>query len=427
MTDQHRTNLDTVLDEWFDIALASVPAVPSHRVSDMAAIEQRVRDVGHFSVLHWLLDNGVLPRRAYERWRYGELAILDHVWTCAGDELIVELEALTRRAEELGLQPTLQTFFHWRPECADQALTLSADSVLAYRLAQLWRRPEDITQLDLFLDSGADVAEQELRQALGAAHPEDAAAAYDRLCSLAPSHPMLGPYEHLILYLRHMAACPRPDTADIGDEIAGFATEIAPAARQTLGDQAGDYLAHAWRRLAEAAPTAFDPQRPEQHASYAWLQVPDGTAARASIEAIPDYSAHPRLLGRLALALEHEHRPGEALLVWARCCEWAPQDATAMARDWAQPRTRHIVQTFEDEAEGCAPEDFGAWLLLHAPRLAGVAQETDVALPTSDSFRVITELLRVRAAGGNEVPTRQELRQLSPPLLQIYLRGLNTQ
>lgn len=427
MTDQHRTNLDTVLDEWFDIALASVSAVPSHRVSDMAAIEERVRDVGHFSVLHWLLDQGVLPRHAYERWRYGELASLDDVWNCGGDELIVDLEALTRRAEELGLQPTLQTFFDWRPECADQALTLSEDSVRAYRLAQLWRRPEDITQLDLFLDSGADVAEQELRQALSAAHPEDAAAAYDRLCSLAPSHPMLGPYEHLILYLRHMAACPRPETADIGDEIAGFEAEIAPAARQTLGDQASDYLAHAWRRLAEAAPTAFDPQRPEQHASYAWLQVPDGTAARASIEAIPDYTAHPRLLGRLALALEHQHRPGEALLAWARCYESAPQDATAMARDWAQPRTRQIVQTFEDEAEGCAPEDFGAWLLLHAPRLGGVAQETDVALPTSDSFRVITELLRVRAAGGNEVPMRQELRQLSPPLLEIYLRGVNTQ
>lgn len=389
---------------------------------DIQTLQQQIQHKGAFCPLQWLLDCGLLHYHDYERWRYGALATLAEAVTCKGDALLKLLQKGQEHARALKLVSEAQVYHDWRPDQAARTLTLSRQRELAHLLGQRWLRPQDAPQLDLFMDSGAASAENELADHLAARQWNRAEAAYAQLCEVAPNHAQLGGYETLLLYGKHIAASPAIDNAALDDELAGLEQDIAPLARDLLCAQARDYLAPAWQRLAQSLPVdIFNPTQPARHASYAWARIPDWPQVVASIEATPDYAEHAELLHGLAQALYALGRQESALLLWARLCEQAPEQAEQQldARAFA-PLHAHWQQ-FSDSEEPLPLSLFPAWLLLREPGLLHHLDEGAYPAPCGEGFRASAALLRSRVEGVDEMLARQALQALSPALLRVYL------
>jgi len=389
---------------------------------DLITVERQVQQSGAYSALEWLLDSTMLPYPAYEQWRQGGISHLE-------DAIDADPGAWTRRLHEgesyaraLGLVHEAQTYFDWRPRHGDRPLSLSPDPGRRELLAQRWVRPVDLSQLDLFLDNGASAAEHDLHRALAARNVVDAERIYERLCRIAPNHPGLGEYEGLVLYARHLEQLPAIPPDACAEEMDGLVQEILPLARARLRGQARDYLAPAWRRLAEGLPRdRFDPEHPDRHASHAQMQIPDWEAVMRSVQAVADHAEHPVLLARLAQALHHRQCPEAGMLAWARCCERTPEAFLAdLARDAAPRLYRHAL-AFEALDEALDPVDFPAWLLLKEPGLLHHLDRVDTPVPAGASFLAVADLLRTRCSGGDEVVARRRLQELNPPLLRLYL------
>jgi hypothetical protein len=293
---------------------------------DLAMVERQVQQTGAYSVLEWLLDSALVPYPAYERWRQGDIPYLEAAIEADPEDWSRRLREGEAHARALGLVHEVQTYFDWRPCHGDRPLSLSPDPSRREVLAQRWVRPADVRQLDLFLDNGASGAERDLHRALAARNVAEAERIFERLCRIAPNHPGLGEYEALLLYARHLERLRAIPPEAWLEEMEGLVQEIAPLARARLRGQARDYLAPAWRRLAEALPRdRFDSEHPDRHASDALMQIPDWEAVMRSVQAVADHAEHPVLLVRLALALQHRQAPEAAMLAWARCCERSPE------------------------------------------------------------------------------------------------------
>lgn len=398
-------------------------AEPTWPALDLISVEDRVREFGAFNVIDWLLDNGLLPHERYEAWRRGELPHLESALACPAAALAEHLDHLSGHARRLGLVNDPVRYYCWRPDQAQRPLSLSPEATRARRFAQNWARQIDVGQLDLFMDSGAEVAENALREALAGHRIEEAAQAYERLCGLAPNHRHLGGYDDLLVYCRHLEAEPSPQAQACAAELAGFEAEIVPLARDLLGARARDYLAPAWRRLAAALPDEwFDPASPECHASHAWLQLPEPAAARASIEAVSGYEREPVLLLRLATSLRLQRQPAAALLVQARAIEREPETAREGSGPNGDPALRRHLEAFDDLEEAPDPADFPAWLLLQAPGLLEPLERPELPRPSGAAFEAVLDLLRARATGADEVAARERLRAASPALLRLELQ-----
>ena len=389
---------------------------------DLATVERQVQQTGAYSVLEWLLESALLPYPAYERWREGGIPFLEAAIETAAEDWTQRLREGEAHARSLRLVHEAQTYHDWRPGHSERALALSPDPTRRALLAQRWVRSADLAQLDLFLDNGASTAENDLQRALAARNTAGAEQSYERLCRIAPNHSGLGEYEVLVLYARHLhqvAAIP-PGTCT--EEMEGLLEDIAPLAQARLRAHARDYLAPAWRRLAGALPRdRFDPGRPDLHASYAELRIPDWDAVIASVRAVPDHAEHAALLSRLALALRHRDGPEAAMLAWARCSEVAPDQSPAdLTRD-ASPRLHRHALAFEDLDEPLDPADFPAWLLLREPGLLHHLNRPASPVPVGATFLAMAELLQTRARGANEVAARRRLQALRPALLRAYL------
>jgi hypothetical protein len=389
---------------------------------DLATVERQVQQAGSYSVLEWLLDSALLPYPSYERWRQGGISYLEDAIEAGAEDWVRRLREGEAHARSLGLAHEAQTYYDWRPSDGDRTLALSPDPERRALLAQRWVRPADLSQLDLFLDNGASGAEHDLHRALAVRNVADAERIYERLCRIAPNHPGLGEYGVLVLYARHLERSPAIPPDACSEEMEGLVQEIAPLARARLRGQARDYLAPAWRRLAEALPRGrFDPDDPDRHASYAEMQIPDWEAVLRSVQAVTDHAEHAVLLSRLALALHHRQAPEAAMLAWARCCDRGLETSpAALVPDAAVRLYRHAL-AFDALDEPLEPTDFPAWLLLQEPGLLHHLDRADTPVPAGATFVAMAELLRTRVRGGDEVAVRRRLQELSPVLLRVYL------
>ena len=112
-------------------------------------------------------------------------------------------------------------------------------------------KPQDVPQLDLFMDNTVVVTENQLRDALSSRQFDPARQQLTKLSKLNPEHPQLGCYQDLINYGRHCQSNSDIDQQQIAAEMAGLQQEVLPLARDVLGQSARDYIAFAWRRLAD--------------------------------------------------------------------------------------------------------------------------------------------------------------------------------
>jgi hypothetical protein len=397
-------------------------------------IQQQVQENAAFSLLTWLLETGALNYTDYEQWRYGAV---DHLQDCvaiSSEQWISLLAKVERLATGLGLCAEQQTYFDWRSGHADDALRIASDARIARGLALRWQRPRDLMQLDLFMDNGAVLAEQALLDALAARDVARAEQAYARLIERAPMHESLSGFESLLAYAAHISAQPQIVAApgdptpltSLNDEYVALVDEIAPLARTVLRQQARDFLAQAWRRLALAMqPVAFDSARPDFHASYVWGQVPDWGAVVASITSACATSSHlpPQLLPRWAVALQHLQQPEQALWLWCVVFECAEQIAQAQLGKTGSPRLQALWRRFCDLDPDLSDQLFPAWLLLNEPGLLRCgAAEARLPEPTSASWQAAKALAQARLDGADPVAARKQLQAIAPDLLSWYLR-----
>ena len=136
-------------------------------------------------------------------------------------------------------------------------------------------------QLDLFLDSRAVMFANDAIGALAARDAARAAVALERLRSEAPDHPALPSLRNLA---DGLAAWHRPgaDPQAILAAVRWLDDELAPAARQVLGDAAPTFVAEFFREMAQDAHgIAYEPAQAHAQAHRAPLCLRYGEWAKA--------------------------------------------------------------------------------------------------------------------------------------------------
>src|SRR5690606_24834938 len=133
-------------------------------------------------------------------------------------------------------------------------------------LAMRWSAPKDVPQMDLFMDNSAAIAENQMLDALANRQFATAADALQRLTKINPHHSKLGGYQDLINYGLHCVASPNIAAEDLAAEFQGLDQEVTALAGELLGSRRRDFLAFAWRRMADSLrQKSFSAAEPELH------------------------------------------------------------------------------------------------------------------------------------------------------------------
>ncbi len=389
---------------------------------DIATIDEYLSRQGRFCLIDWLLMDGLLHYADYEAWRYGKLKGLDDVVRFDKDTLRSLIDNTDEYCRALGLAPERQEFFRWDDDHRE-LLVASVDYELDLALTQCWLRPRDRPQPDLFLDNSAQIAENALLDALTARLFDSAQSRLQNLSALNPECTRLGGYQDLINYGRHMLANPEIIDEALDAELQGLKQEVMPLVQEVMGPAARDYLALAWRRLANAMRgMPFNPEQPWRHSSSALLKIPDYPAAIECLNADPGLYRHAILLERMVQSSGAMHQHKNELILWCLLME-LDADYTEQALERHQSHRAHALwQDFWDVEDNWSNALFPAYVLVRQPGLLHYLDDfPPLRLPAS---RAMVSLLRRRLDGENEISARRELQAISPQLLTVYLRRL---
>ena len=276
-------------------------------------------------------------------------------------------------------------------------------------------------QFDLFLDSQSVRARNALHEALAQADANVAKRAHDELSVLEPSHRWLPHARTLIAALE----TPLPTNADDGLAIlARLEGNWSKAADGSFGAGGHDLLVPVWREVGRVlADTKFDPERPDLHASHAWIKSGDWASAERCIYCVPDYRTQPALLSRMAEAIwRQKKRWVEAADHWFALCWLAPDEFQClMGRGGIPDRTLRegwysgLDRDLEPEMTAAW---FPAWMLLYK---SGLAQWIAPPTGTSAPEATFDALLTLTAGDGEDTDARRRLQQLHPGLLACFL------
>jgi len=386
---------------------------------DIATIERYLSQQGRFCLLDWLLSDNHLLYSDYEAWRYGQRDSLDNMMQFDQKILPGLLLDVEKYCRELGLVADPQVYFRWNE---DEKVVLVASEVdqRNQQLTQIWLRPQDQPQLDLFLDNSAQVAESALLESLGGRQFKTAQKRLQKFSELNSECGRLGGYQDLINYGLHMLANARIEAVDLHGELKGLKQEVRPLALDILGQRARDYLSFAWRRMAESLRgLPFDPVQPEYHVSFMLFQIPDYPAVIESLQCVENLNQHPVLLERLALSHGALHQNEAALLAW---CQLMECDADFAEGSMEQHRWRMVYslwQDFWEVSDHWNIQLFPAYVLARRSDL--IHAFTSAPLLQHPASRAMAELLLHRMERRDEVSARAILRSISPELLAVFL------
>ncbi|MCR6650904.1 MAG: hypothetical protein NVV73_05110 [Cellvibrionaceae bacterium] len=390
---------------------------------DIATVDSQVSQQGQFCLLDWMLAENMIPYAAYENWRYGRIATLDDVFSLAPDDLQRLLQQAQQTCRELNLQQEAQTFYPWDGQ-QRQPLRISTDPERHATMAARWTARKDVPQMDLFMDNSAAIAENQVLDALANRQFQEAGAALQRLTKLNPRHGKLGGYQDLINYGLHCVASPTIAAEDLAAEFQGLDQEVALLAGELLGSRRRDFLAFAWRRMAEnLRQKTFSPAEPELHCSYAYGQIPDWQALVTCLEQEPQLFESPILLARLAQGFLQCQQVNAFYLLWGILFERFAAEAERMIGQQGELLLEKWDQflAFDDNWPA---EVFLGFLLINQPGLVQVLNNLPllqgVAI-TNPVNRAALELVRVRLAEQDERAARENLKNLNPVMLRFYL------
>lgn len=390
---------------------------------DPQLVDNQLLATGGFSPLHYLLDSNLLPYAAYEQWRNGEFEVLDAALSLSLAEVLSSLQAACHYVEKRSLQAETQAWFGWRGNTR-HALVASRDPMLASLLGQHWQPLDTRMQLDLFMDNTAVVAENKLCDYLAAHQWALAESAYAELVKLSSRHALLAHYESLISYGFHLQEEPQVAPEQLREEWQGLEHEVAPLAQEVLRGQARDYLAVAWRRLAESLENCHEEVALSSlHASQAWVRLPDWSRVVQSIVKTQGYAQQFELCQRLAEAHFHTRQFELSLLQYAALIQIDTERAESLFdQHHACGRIDQYWKDFNAQEVESPSALFPGYLLLVAPGLlAHVTKEIAPRFQHGVVAAVIS-LLQCKREGRDEVAARRALKEISPTLLKLYLK-----
>lgn len=393
----------------------------------IADVDRHLGLQGQFCLMDWLLAHGFLLYPDYEDWRHGRRDYLDTALQLDPPIAQKLLRDADSHCQALGLCSKAQDLLPWSSHHdsgeSPASLTASRDHTMHRQLTQQWLRPQDRPQLDLFMDNAVVLAENNLCEALGERQFERAGEHLQHLTRLNAEHALLGRYQDLVNYGRHMQASPRIAPEQIVAELNGLQQEVVPLAREVLGQPARDYLAFAWRRLAESQTDISGPAAdPRLHPSFALAQIPDWPAVRDCLAQTPALDEQPHLLERLALACSALQQHEKALLLWCLLFERHPDHAAAAVDKHARTAVDGFWQNFWDLGESLGETLECAWFSAFTlARQPGLIHHLGSIPPfTHPASLAMIALLNTRRSGGDEIPAREQLKAVSPVLLRLY-------
>ena len=286
-------------------------------------------------------------------------------------------------------------------------------------------------QLDIFAHSRDVMLRNDVLQALEQRDAASARAAWRALAAEFDADLALPPLDVLTRVLEQRDGSPLPDHDALGHERHALAQEVATAARQALGAQAGDaWLRPLWAALAarcERLP--FNPARPDDHAAALWLRGGDWDAAVQAVERIESWR---RIPAPLAWMLDARLRLGGLDDCWALLAElaWlAPSRLDALLGHWRDPLLMRLHKRFDAEFDADAQAAdlawFPAWVLTQTPALAPhlATAQAGQHSEAERGMRLMLELLGLERQGRHReiVQHRCALRDLHPPLFAAYM------
>lgn len=285
-------------------------------------------------------------------------------------------------------------------------------------------------QLDLFLDSRAVMLANDAVGALAARDAARAGAALERLQREAPDHPAL---TALRTAVRGLAEWRRPDADPQAILVAvrWLDDELAPAARQVLGDVAPAFVAEFFREMAQnARGVAYEPAYAQAHRAALCLRCGEWAEAEEAATAIPGATRRSDPLQWLTIARHRLHglaaaRPTLFALAWH-----APHRLGAIRAALADELLERECQAFEraceweSVAETELPAWFPAWFLVEHPVAA--KELGDIAFPDSppaSAARLLIALFALERRGDQRrlAGERERLRRLNPELFALYM------
>ena len=390
---------------------------------DIATVDSQVSQHGQFCLLDWMLSENFIPYAAYEDWRYGRVATLDTAFTLQDDDLQRLLERALQTCRELKLQAESQTFFPW-DGAQRSALSLSENAQRHESLATRWTARKDVPQMDLFMDNSAAIAENQVLEALANRQFEAAGAALQRLTKLNPRHSKLGGYQDLINYGLHCVSSAAIAPENLAAEFQGLDQEVAPLAGELLGNRRRDFLAFAWRRMADnLRQKPFSLTEPELHCSYAYWQIPDWQALVNCLEQEPQLFESPVLMARLAQGFLQCQQVNAFYLLWGFLFERFAEDAERLIGQQGELLVEKWDQFLAFDEDWPA-EHFLGFLLIQQPGLVQVLDNLPLLqrVQSNNSVnRAAVELVRTRLAEQDEREAREALKKVSPIMLSFYL------
>ena len=286
-------------------------------------------------------------------------------------------------------------------------------------------------QLDLFLDSRTVILANEVIGSLLARDAARAAACRDRLREQEPGYHALAELDTLS---RALAEWPFPmsTSAEIAAAVRHLETEVQPAARGTLGENAAEFMLPFWRSLAQAARAhPYDAASPESHCAALHLRSGDARAALAAAVSIPAWRTLADALHWIAVARYRLEGPDACraplfLLAW-RAPDRLPRTIVELhdallENDW---RAFDLACDWLDADDAGRAAWFPAWSLLENPALQFDAQTTANAAPTpaAQAFFCVERLLDLEKRGYSPalVAARARLREIDPDLFAFYM------
>lgn len=385
----------------------------------LSTVEAELSRQGYFSLFDWLLNRSHLAYGDYEAWRYGRIETLDAQFEFSGKELDELVQTVQAHALSLKLISSAVDFYGWDGRRA--LLRVSESAERHQGLVLRWQRAQDIPQLDLFLDNTSLIAENTLGEALAGRDWEAAAASLQQLTRLNPGHRQLGAYADLLNYGRHMQANMLLSRDALAAELEGLQHEVSPMAKELLRSSARDYLAFAWRRMADNLQgSGFDPEQPQLHLSHALGQIPDWQKLELTLVADPQLYEHPQLLERLARCYSATGQQAKVRALWCLLFDYFPDYAESAVEDSQDQAICALWEGFWDIHDDWQPALFASFVLISEP---GLLHHLHQYRSLADKVNLAAvDLLRYRASGENEAAARKKLQSLSPEMLGFYLR-----
>ncbi len=386
---------------------------------EISSFERHLSQEGKFCLLDWLLSRNLLAYGDYEAWRLGSLKILDKQIDLEEVALAELMERTEKQAKALGLSSQPQDYYSWQ-EHSSAILCASSNKDIHQQLTQQWLRPQDLPQLDLFMDNSAVIAENRLLSALGGRQWQQAKQHLTQLTELNPSHQRLGRYQDLLNYGEHMQVNEIIDSDAISAELQGLEQEVCPLAKEALGASARDYLACAWRRIADNLQgMTFNAQQPHLHQSYALGQIPDWTALEQSLSEEPLLYQHPQLMEHLGTTYSMLKQGVKSLLLWCQMIAHHNDYAETVIEQHTEQAIYPLWQQFWELDDDWPTAFFPAFVLFKQPGLIHHLSEFPVL--ENPATQAMAKLLHCRQRGEDEIAAREQLQKVSPALLRLFL------